>query len=1290
MLSKITKTVSTMLSVTLCFGAINAQKVEKISTFNVGSLKDQNVKNVEVKTLQQSAGFEEYNLQNSNTGYYEEFVTLAQEKQINSLADLRLEGGSIVYGNCVSPNVDYIRFRTDTPLTIETLIQNTGRIVMRGGAFYDGILYGYMNSNEGASFLKIDSSTGLLIEEIYGAAPEPMFGMSYDYSQGIMYGVAPNVLYTINLETGERTEVTEIKGVGQLMTFAIDLAGNMYGIPYALPPSGNAGLYSINKETGEATLIGLTGKSVHIFAQSMTFDYNTGILYWAQASSISTDAHFMTINTETGEATSIAHIGRQISNIHIPYYENGCSGISNLEYQVQANNEILLTWTAEGNPVGYKIFDVLTEIATTSETQILLPRQKAGSHFYGVKAVYSDGCVSHNITIPPFILDFLGDENIAYGNIFFGLPRNYTRWDVENPGFRQPIAPNLPLECGEFYDGLLFGYTSKGIYLIIDAATGNLIEEIPGTCDLLFQDMAYDYSQNIMYGISFNNLYEIDLWSGIPTLVTPISGLTPDYILFTLAVNLEGEMFTVESEHPTATTSGRFYKINKTTGAATFVGFTGKGVDFTQSMGFDHNNNILYWAQIYSDTDANFMSIDTTTGKATLLYSSGNQVTGLHIPYYSSNSCGKVSNFTATVIENASNVPDDVQLKWTAAPGNPMYYMIYDSYLAIYFAYSTETEVLLTDQAPGKHIYRVEAVYSNGCNPTKTMVIANLPSKINNPPQMFSVIQITNCTVKLEWIEPIKDEISPNLLSYTLYDNNTPIVTLPCAYHFHNYTVPATDDYVFNIVANYDNGMQSMMISSRTISITCGAINNYSVSNLSVDIDYSTREASLSWFEPTEMLWDNMKIDEDDYGITIGYWSGSDNGLFIADDFYADKPWTIEYVRSRGFYRNSEAWAAAPKKFSVSIHANSINDEGYNVPGSEIYLNRAVSTFAVVDALPNNAETAFMYTWVIKLDVPVNLPEAGTYWVSVVPAYDVTVNNASDVFPHCIYALWGTVLRRGHNFCIKDEDLFDYTNYPQAADWFPYTALDPALNLTQTSIQFAVEKKPFVKYNVYMDGVLIEEAIEETSIITEGIDISQDHIFCIKTVNEDGVEGAAVCQTIDYYTCNTVGASAKVEINGDCNEAVITWSAAVGENTQFYRIVFEGEILADNIENTAAARRFVHQMNFEIGKTYSWEIYTLCNLAYSNPRTVTASCTSGIDRLLYNLVLYPNPATSTLTIEGAEIVKVEIYNMLGYIIDTYIGCINEIDVSDYMQGQYIFKLFDINNNIVNKLITIKK
>ena len=81
-------------------------------------------------------------------------------------------------------------------------------------------------------------------------------------------------------------------------------------------------------------------------------------------------------------------------------------------------------------------------------------------------------------------------------------------------------------------------------------------------------------------------------------------------------------------------------------------------------------------------------------------------------------------------------------------------------------------------------------------------------------------------------------------------------------------------------------------------------------------------------------------------------------------------------------------------------------------------------------------------------------------------------------------------------------------------------------------------------------------------------------------------------------------------------------------------------------------------------------------------------CFVGINENINNAHIYPNPASQTVTIQVENFQKVEIYNIFGQLVD--VKSSNTIDVSNYSQGVYIFKIFDTDNNAAARRVAVMR
>lgn len=244
----------------------------------------------------------------------------------------------------------------DRDLSSGTAITDYADYMLYAGAYYNGKLYGYgvdMETYDSVYVVADEVEDAVAGEELYvtesmtiGEYPD-VVDMAFDYTEGVMYAVAgtknvygANALYCVNLTTGQLYKIGDM--TDQVMTLACTADGQLYGV-------GMEGtFYAIDKYTAELTIIAETGIIANQY-QSMTYDYNSGNLYWAQIANDPmtwmTTANLYIVNPEDGSLIDLGRIGMmgaEVSALHtIPKepIEVGAADITGLA--LPATNEIL-------------------------------------------------------------------------------------------------------------------------------------------------------------------------------------------------------------------------------------------------------------------------------------------------------------------------------------------------------------------------------------------------------------------------------------------------------------------------------------------------------------------------------------------------------------------------------------------------------------------------------------------------------------------------------------------------------------------------------------------------------------------------------------------------------------------------------------------------------------------------------------------------------------------------------------------------------------------------------------
>ncbi len=69
--------------------------------------------------------------------------------------------------------------------------------------------------------------------------------------------------------------------------------------------------------------------------------------------------------------------------------------------------------------------------------------------------------------------------------------------------------------------------------------------------------------------------------------------------------------------------------------------------------------------------------------------------------------------------------------------------------------------------------------------------------------------------------------------------------------------------------------------------------------------------------------------------------------------------------------------------------------------------------------------------------------------------------------------------------------------------------------------------------------------------------------------------------------------------------------------------------------------------------------------------------------------LYPNPTTGQFTVEGANVAKVEVYNLVGQKVHEAEGKTISIDAAEWHKGIYLVNIIDQNGSVVTKKLVVK-
>lgn len=517
--------------------------------------------------------------------------------------------------------------------------------------YYNGKIYAYgydyMDWEGNWQFFTINPDT-FEIESMtdMGEGFPYVYDMTYDYSSRIMYATAgynetDSDLYIVDMVSG--TLIPLMATDVSFMGLAADGKGNLYGIsrseeaydPWSWSYTfSDACLYKIDVEAGELELIGSTGKKCNKIA-SMTIDYDTGNLYWAQLfqqdyfSPVSGGLCY--VDLETGAATSLGLIGSagcQMAGLYSladNFPEEPELALSKL---LLSDSQMVLSIGSTAQIGAYAIpTTVPAELTWTSSDESvvsvdntgLVTALKQGVATITVTAVYGEttatasceiSVLSEDACFLTYSLNQYGWVKVDRGNINSAEVVTYDDYDA---------APVLSME---YVNGTIYGYDTDGnFFSTTDEGDNAFVRTVLGAWDVTpeagsgevfeVRDLAYDAKNDRLlalgclghpaYGgiLGGEKIYEVNLTTGGLTEVCTLEEL---YNCGGFAVDGNGNGYVYSSY------DDGIYTLDLTTGLTVSI-------------------TTLQTQSLYGDTESvHAMSYDSASGKLYLLFTSNGAV----------------------------------------------------------------------------------------------------------------------------------------------------------------------------------------------------------------------------------------------------------------------------------------------------------------------------------------------------------------------------------------------------------------------------------------------------------------------------------------------------------------------------------------------------------------------------------------------------------------------------------------------------------------------------------------
>lgn len=528
-------------------------------------------------------------------------------------------------------------------------VSAAGMNTLYAAEYVDGTIYAYNDTTE---FYHIDASTHK--EQKVGEANSTwsLRDMAYDYSTGFMYGIAKSsvtwsvCLVKIDMMTGQIEQCSE------------SLMDSAWGVPVALAVSTTGEIYMVtgtgifcqyHVEEGYLEEIAPTGVvPTEEQLQAMTYDHVNGGIYWSYNDGTAVEK-IAYMDPKSGSALNIGSVagGAQLVGLYtVPTQIPERPAVPVESIYNTKDKVVMVEGMKTVAPVSVRPFN-----ATDRNMTWEMDKEGVVTIQNNIITAIAEGSTKVTASIGNITAEFevqvVKSAGDIRGYICSDLSEGSGKFWAEfkdsdlSTGVGLAMGDTYSLEAGEYYNGKIYGYavpTDGSSYdqqfIVIDVENDeyNIDSFVSGDFPYV-QDMAFDYSEGVMYAVAgiknmsdSSQLYAINLETGYGYKI----GEGYDFELKTLACTTDGQLYSVAS-------NGDFYAVDKESGDVELLFNTGYKANKFQSMAYDHNTGNLYWAQCYSDLDmstAVLVLISPEEKSAESLGQigmSGCQVTGMYI-----------------------------------------------------------------------------------------------------------------------------------------------------------------------------------------------------------------------------------------------------------------------------------------------------------------------------------------------------------------------------------------------------------------------------------------------------------------------------------------------------------------------------------------------------------------------------------------------------------------------------------------------------------------------------------
>ena len=292
----------------------------------------------------------------------------------------------------------------------------------------------------------------------------------------------------------------------------------------------------------------------------------------------------------------------------------------------------------------------------------------------------------------------LGGEGASYGDLIAfrydseGYTGSWVAFSEGVQGTETGLFPSdVDMVAAEYVDGLVFCQDNTGNlygirYADMLANSVDLEQTFITKLENVYQDFAYSYYDGKLYGLATfedgygptteiytinlkGSYYDPDLWMEVAAYQEDWAASRGGLYGLGLAIDDTGSVYVLgpnwDEEAGDTTATAHLWKASMENqwgmvmlGAFKELGDTGMGMDYRQSMTWDHNSESLYWAQFYPrslmDLETNLVKLDPTNGQPQIVGQLSYETAAMFAPLSAENAAkaehANVPNFDASVL----------------------------------------------------------------------------------------------------------------------------------------------------------------------------------------------------------------------------------------------------------------------------------------------------------------------------------------------------------------------------------------------------------------------------------------------------------------------------------------------------------------------------------------------------------------------------------------------------------------------------------------------------------------